>query len=663
MKKGLKVFLKALGFVFGILVLVSLLAGPIAKRYLEKHSVELCNRQATIGQIWVNVFTGTVFVNDLKVPEQDNKSTFVSLDKLRVNVSLLRLLNKNFYIQKVVLNNFNATVIQNGRRFNFSDIIDLYKNKPKKEKKPSQWTVEIHNVCIKNSTSVYEDAEIGSHVGVKNMNVEVPCFYVGIDNTKIKASMDFDNSGSMKTSMVYSIKKGDFEINSDIQNFAVRGVQPYLAKILNVNKIDGKLSSCLCAKGTMKDVLNMAVTGKVSLADAKVTNPDNSPLASFSNFVADIEKINIKNKVFKFKKLELDGIDVKYHLYADGNSFSRLLKKSSEKGKKEAEPVEKQEMESPNRTRTAFQYVVSSLAMNGGKITFVDHSIAPRTQSYQISDIQLDVKDFKSGAKSPVALTATLGNGGKLNFNAHVDVMNLKDAVANLTIQNVDITEFTPYALHYLAYPVEDGLLTFQSDIQIRDNWLDSQNSLDIYKPVFGKRDKTIQPAAAKLPMRAALYAVTDRKGHVNLELPVTGNITSPDFSFKKLIWKTFTNLLVKIAASPIDFITNSLGNSTFHPMTLDASLSQLPVESVHQLNEIADVLQEKKDARLTIDICCDGADSEQCDANKRKFYSMIVQQLATKGISSTRIVQENESGKKASAGHVKVIFNLDLSD
>ena len=663
MKKGLKILLVTIGIIFGILVLASLLAGPIAKRYLEKHSVELCNRQATIGQVWVNVFTGTVLVKDLQVPEQNSKSSFASFEKLRVNVSLLKLLDKKVYIQRVLLKNFDATVIQNGNRFNFSDIIDLYKNKPKKEKKPSKWTVELHNISIMNSSSVYEDAKIGSHIGVKNMNVDVPCLYVGADNTEIKASMDFDNSGNMSTQMVYSIKNGDFRIVSDIHDFTIRNVKPYIAKVLNTSAVDGKLSSSLSINGSMKDILNMAITGKVSLKNAKLSNADNSPLASFSNFAADIDKINLKNKIFKFKKLELNGFDVRYESFADGNSFSKLLKKSSKK-----EDVEKEKSSDSDDTlsikkQAPIQYLVKSFAVRDGKISYVDHALTPRPKSYQISDIQFDAKDLKSGSKSPITMTATLGNGGKLNFNANVDVMNLKDAVANLTIQNLDITEFTPYALHYLAYPVEDGLLTFQSDVQIRDNWLDSQNSLDIYKPVFGKRDKNIQPAAAKLPMRAALYAVTDRKGHVNLELPVKGNIKSPDFSFRKIIWKTFANLIVKIAASPIDFIANSVGNSTFHPMNIEISASQLPVEGVHQLNEIAEVLHEKKDAKLTVDICCSDADSEQCDANRRKFYNMIVQQLAAKGVPSTRIVLVNESGKKASAGHVKVMFNLDLSE
>ena len=45
------------------------------------------------------------------------------------------------------------------------------------------------------------------------------------------------------------------------------------------------------------------------------------------------------------------------------------------------------------------------------------------------------------------------------------------------------------------------------------------------------------------------------------------GNITDPEFSFGKIIWKTFSNLIIKVALTPTKLLTAPvdaiLGDST----------------------------------------------------------------------------------------------------
>lgn len=649
MKRRLKILLFVVGILFFILLLVSALAGPIAKRYVEKHSVEWCNRQVSIDRVGVNIFTGTIKIKKLWLPEIDNKTEFLSFEKLRVDLSLVRLLGKQIYFQHVLLDNFKAKVIQKGTQFNFSDIIELYANKPKEDSPSSPWKVEFHDISIRNSASIYEDDLIGSSVAVQNMDIDVSDLYLDDKDSHIKASMRFKDAGSMSTTMTYNIKKGNFEIENDLRDFDIQSVKPYLLTFLNIDKLEGRLTSLLKVKGTMKDVLNMIIKGTVSLQDVVVTDAEQSPVVDFSSLCLEVERINLKNKIFNINKIIFDDWNLYYEINQESNSIDRLLKSMGK------------DTVSSSDSSISIEYRIDSIAFGRGSVSYKDLSIHPVPQTYKISDLSIVGKNIKTGEASPILITASLGKSGKMEFNATADIANLRNASINLNIQNVDITEFTPYSLHYLSYPVDDGMLNFQDATTIRDGWLDSQNKLDIYKPCFGKKDKSITPAAAKLPMRAALYVITDRKGHVQMDLPVSGNVKSPDFSYRKIIWKTFTNLLVKIATSPVDFMMQTKENNPLKPMTIDTLATQLTVEQSYQLNEIANLLNEKSEMKLEVSI--PSSNISAVENRVDQYYGWIVNYLILRNISKERISLVVSQDHKENEKDTKVLFNIVLPE
>ena len=208
---------------------------------------------------------------------------------------------------------------------------------------------------------------------------------------------------------------------------------------------------------------------------------------------------------------------------------------------------------------------------------------------------------------------------------------------------------------------MEDGLLNFTSHITVKDNWLDSQNFLDIFKPTFGKKDKSIKPAAAKIPMKAAMYVITDRKGHVKMDLPVKGDVSSPEFSFRKVIWKTFLNLIVKIAASPVDFIAKAVaGDETFKPMTLPADQMSLSIEQTHRLGEIADYMKERDLIQMIVNVC--PPQEEPSQAKREQCFRLVKEQLTKHGVAANRITMGTEC-KNAGSKDYKVEFNLNVKE
>jgi len=106
-----------------------------------------------------------------------------------------------------------------------------------------------------------------------------------------------------------------------------------------------------------------------------------------------------------------------------------------------------------------------------------------------------------------------------------------------------------------------------------------------------------------KIPLKAALYILTDRKGKISMELPVKGDISSPTFSYRKIIFKTLANLIVKIVTSPIDALVKSIGieEEVLNDIEMDYSALDITSEQYTQLNKITEVLKIKPELKLSV--------------------------------------------------------------
>lgn len=663
MKKGLKTVLIVLGVLVGLVLVVNIVAGPVVRAYAEKHSEELCHRKATIRHVRINLFTGKVAVVGLDVKEENGKDRFLYFDKLKVNVSLPRLLGRTVRVNRIMLNGLSARVIQRGDRFNFSDIIDFF-TKDQNEKPddgPSPWTVDIRNIHVKNSAVLYQDLNMGSKFDTKDVDIRVPRLRLNGGETKLRMFTAFRDGGDFSLNGGYDIQKGDFDAQVSMHDLSLALAWPYVRNLARLGSLSGKLRGDAHVSGCVRHIQDLVFSGTAGMENLKALNADKSPLLSFSSFELNIGKGDLGKKDFQINEVLLKDLSLNFDLYDDGSTISRLTGSPADRDSAAAEPVAADTLPA-SRAASDTRYLLKKLSVTNGKIVFADHSVSPEEQDYVVSDIRISAADLSNGKSSPITIAAKLGNGGELRCTTHVNPFDMSDADLNLSIKNLDIREFSPYSLHYFAYPVEDGLLAFTSDLTVRDNWLDSQNAIDIYKPAFGKKDKSITPAAAKIPMKAAIYIITDRKGHVRMDLPVKGDLSSPEFSFRKVIWKTFLNLMVKIAASPVDFIAKAVaGDEMFRTMRMPMDGEALGIEHTHQLNGLAEFLNEKKELTLELRLGApepDGVGDVREKAAMDKCYKMIRDYLVQRGVSPERI----SMGGEHKAHKTKEVIQVDFT-
>jgi hypothetical protein len=280
----------------------------------------------------------------------------------------------------------------------------------------------------------------------------------------------------------------------------------------------------------------------------------------------------------------------------DGNiNLAQILKPSSDTTATETptESVENPEAEKP------FTLKIDRLNLAGIAVDFTDHSMRQRFK-YSLSDIALRSHNFDIAGTNQAFISARLNKTGRANIVWNGTLHDLKDQKLKVNIENLRLTDFSPYCYEYTAYPLTEGNMTFVSDNVVSNSRLSSNNHIDIYKSNAGNKDKSYKAEYSNIPVRLGLYLLKDMEEHILLDIPVKGMLTSPEFSFRKIMFKAIGNAILKVVASPFILLQGDKGSS-LHDIAIDPQQHTFTTQQYESFNTIIDALKAKPELHIAL--------------------------------------------------------------
>lgn len=605
MKKWLKITLIIVTSLLALLVLALFLVSPIAKGYVNKHGKELIGREIHVEKLRANLLAGRVRIYDMTVYEDDDTTSFFSFDTLDVSVKLRKLLRSELYVRHITLAGPHVRVIQNKDRFNFSSIIDHFasdEEEPDTDTTSSAWKLGFYNIRLSDGEVYYADAGLGSEWDLKNLNVKIPGVYFdGAENTDAGLALQLADGGVLRTEASMNMENNDFKVNLQLEKFAISNAKAYLADVMNVGKMDGLLDADIDVNGNLGDIMKMVITGKLAIKGVDIRDKKNESVASFNKLAVVLNKISIDDNLYDIKSVILEGLSSHFDLYSDGSNFSRLFStSSSSESNAEPEKVEVTENNKPVETKP-FKLNVGHFAVNDAEFTYNDNTL-PDKFSFPVKKINIAAENISTSGDNNARILAMLPHGGTMMVRWHGNIDNWKQNQSLvLNIRNLQLKDLSPYSVAYLGSPFTDGTFSFTSDNKIIYSQLEGINKVDLFNPEVGEKRKDVD-AEVNIPLKAALYVLKDKDGKVELDVPVKGNIDSPEFSYMKIVWKTLGNLIVKVATSPFRAVAKALGQTgeldfiAYNPLNVPLTSEQYSV-----LNKIVDVLQYDTNIVITL--------------------------------------------------------------
>ena len=595
MKKWLKILIIVLASIIALIAIVLMLVSPIAKNYVNNHGKELIGREIHVDKLKVNALAGRVRIYDLSVFEDDDTTPFFQFDTLDVSVKLRKLLGNELYVRHITLAHPKVRVLQNGDRFNFSSILDHFaSDEPEEEDTTSSnWSLGFYNIRLSQGEIYYADTKLSSEWDLNDLNIKIPGVYFdGSESTDAGIALQLADGGTLRTEASINMDNNDFEVDLQLEKFAISNVKAYLTDAMNVGKMDGMLDAAIKARGNLSDIMKMVISGNISLDDVDIKDNKGNDVVALNKLAIDINGINLDDNMYDIKSVILNGLSSHFDMYANDNNFSRLFATGNTSA-----PVQDTASENASASADAaeskpLKFKVANFEVNDAQFTYNDYTL-PDQFSFPVKKLNIKAENLTSSGDNNARLFAQLPHGcvAMIKWHGNIDDWK-KNQYLSLNIKNLQLKDLSPYAVAYLGCPFTDGTFSFTSENSIHFSQLDGRNKLDLFNPEVGEKRSDVEPEV-KIPLKAALYILKDKDGRVEFDVPVAGNIDSPEFSYMKIVWKTLGNLLVKVATSPFRAVGKALGMSgdldfmAYNPLEVHFNSEQYST-----LNKIAEVLQ-----------------------------------------------------------------------
>jgi len=560
----------------------------------------------------------SVILNSFRLKRQDEKEDFLNIPALSIKNTGFDLTNKALSIGDVSGQKGSILVrrYSNGKL----NLQTLFPESPKPQKKPSQgvgkppekpWLVKVGKVSLDQYTIKMEDGMPPDPVTLvaDEINLKAENFSTA-KGQRVNASLVFrlNQKGTVSANGPVGINPVSANLKMSLKGIEVKPLQPYFADKVKITVTDGALST----------------TGNLTLEflDKEEMKATYSGEASLSSF-ASIDKQNAED-LLKWESLALNGIDIGYnplYIHINGialtNFYSRLIlhpdgslnlqevfeKEGQKKGASTATQPQKKESLPTKNQEASTDIKIEKVSFLSGEIKFTDHYIKP---NYSADMIELGGRI--SGLTSEetkvgeVELRGRLGVGAPVEITGKINPLK-KDFFMDLDVKfrDIELSPLTPYSGKYVGYTIEKGKVTMELKYLIDHRKLDARNKIFFDQLTLG--DKVESSNATKLPVKLAIALLKDRKGEINLDIPVSGSLDDPQFSVFRVVLQIIENLLVKVATSPFSLLGSPFGGGEeLSYLEFDYGMATITEQNLKKIDTLTKALTDRPALKLDIE-------------------------------------------------------------
>jgi hypothetical protein len=582
--------------VLGIIILALILLPGLARRYVVSHSKELLGRQISIEHVRLNYFTTTLRVSGFKMYEADEKEVFASFDKLLVNLQPMNLLRNELVIEQFSLIGLYIDIIRKDTTFNFDDLVAFHTahDTAEADTTPSKpLSLRFSDLEIKQANILFDDQNVKKTTQLRDFSFFIP--FIALDQEqKSEAGLKFllGKEGFFESSLQVDPVGGEFTADISIHRFHLDAFQEYIDYYSNIDSLKGIFSSDLHVAGNMNILGESVVSGKITIEDLLLTDPEGQKFLGASRMDIGFQHINYSQSHYQFDTILLKEPYVHLILNDSTNNISEIFASPTEVDSTyTAEAVA--DSAGTSATDSLF-YSLNAFVIENGTLDYTDN-LTGEPFKYHLDEIVLNADSISSKADwvdlfSDMKLNDRGTLQAKVGFNPLDPANNIK---LDYVITDFMLSDLNIYSRFYMGFPVVQGNMFYKSETQIIQGQLTSENKLVITDVELG--DKT--GGIYDLPIKFALYILKDRYGVINLDVPVRGDLNDPRVKIGKIVWNTFKNLIIKVATAPYDALSKSVGATPeeLQVIHFDYIDTTLTAQRQRQLDLLLELEQQKE--------------------------------------------------------------------
>ncbi|MGA6926778.1 MAG: DUF748 domain-containing protein [Desulfosarcina sp.] len=391
------------------------------------------------------------------------------------------------------------------------------------------------------------------------------------------------------------------ESEVEVAELGLTAFQPYVSQAATIDIQSGTFST----RGEMSHGMKAAVAqtiyqGGFKLDNLRVTEKDgNETLVGWKSVQTDQLTMHLEPNRLDIGDLKVLNLIGKFIIDKDQSiNLTKVIK--SGPTAKTAEAASAQA--SPAGGKDAFPYRVGRILLSDGEMEFADLSLFTPfgTRVQQLKGVVAGLSSVEN-ARAQVKLDGSVERYGTANVEGEFDASDPK-RFTNISVvfRNLEMSTLTPYSGTFAGRKIDSGKLSVDLKYKIDKHQLEGDNQFVVERLTLGEDVES--PDAVNLPLDLAVALLEDANGVIDLGLPVSGDLDSPEFSYGALIWKAVVNLLTKIVTSPFRALASLVPGGeeeAFNAVAFSAGRSDIPPPEKEKLAKLAGALQKRPQLKL----------------------------------------------------------------
>lgn len=609
MSKFKKTLLYSLAALLLLGITALLVISPLAKYLIEKYDVEYTGREIKISRVYVNPFTGYVYLRDVKMYENASDTVFFSSHAISCNFALAKLFSRTYELTELTLDQPRGYIIQDKDSFNFKDLILKFSPKEVHLLKKPILHINILNIKVVKGEFYYRENVTPIYYFIKNVNLKSSGMRWDVDSVPVSFSFESGmGGGSMDGEFSLNSKTKDYRLKFNAHRFNLNIVGQYLKDMSQYGSFRANLDANLHSKGNLIDRENVTTSGFIQVNDFHFGKNLKEDYVSFQQLAIAIKELSPKRLIYSYDSVSLNKPYFKYEKYDYLDNVQTVFGKKGANIEAVANSTQfnlvveiARYLKIISKNFFKSRYSVDRVAVYEATIKYNDYSLNEKF-AIALSPFTFTADSIKKIYKRVnFELRSGIQPYGKIHLDVSMNPNDSSDFDLKYSITKIPVSVFNPYLIKYTSFPLDRGTIEVKGLWHVRNGDIQSQNSLAIIDPRLG--DKLKNKNNQWLPLRFALFFVRERANVIDYEIPITGNLKDPKFHLKDVILDALSNVFVKPATSSYRAEVKNM------EMTIEKSIafswqmrsSEMNKDQKDFLYQLCDYLKTNTDAVISI--------------------------------------------------------------
>jgi len=470
----------------------------------------------------------------------------------------------------------------------------------KVEEKSGSWSVQINQFRLNNAALYYADLTLVdvAPMVIKPLDLTVTDIDIsGVKPLKLNLAARVNEYGVIEADGNAAWSPLAVDLNLNLQTVDLVSLQGWAGDKLNVLLTSGDFSF----QGTVKgegEPLKVAINGQSRMDNLNLFNQYSArDMLSWKSMNVTGLKVVSDPLDIDVDTIELGDFFARVMLLPDGElNFNHIVRQ--DEVETPVEPV--QEDNGAPEESVPIPLRIGNIVLQQGNVDFYDRFVEPNYH-VNLTGLTGKIGPIQTNRSGSIDVKGEIDDTAPLEIRGTIEPFGsepLLDIVAKA--KEIDLPPLSPYSGKYVGYGIEKGKLSVDVHYHIEQGKLTAENNVFLDQLTLG--DRVESEEAASVPLKLALAILKNRRGEIDIHLPIQGSLDDPQFSLGDIVLGAVMNLITRAVTAPFALLGSMFGDGEeLSEISFPPGFASIDSEAESRLQALSEILKDRPALNLEI--------------------------------------------------------------